>query len=86
MLRYNINVELDFLSMARRRGNPDFGTKYRFDFGRKEPLSAKVTAQVYPKVKQELKDLAEEKNCTVPDVIRAAIDRYLAEERTKNAF
>lgn len=66
--------------MARPGGNPDFGTKYRFDFGREEPLSEQVKAQVHPTMKQQLKNLAEQKKCTVPDLIRAAIDQYLESE------
>jgi hypothetical protein len=64
--------------MARPGGNPDFGTKYRFDYGRDKPLSEQVKAQINAEVKQQLQHLAREKNCTVPDVIRAAIDEYLA--------
>ncbi len=71
--------------MARLGGNPDFGTKYRFDYGREEPLSAQVKAQVHPQVKQQLKNLAEEKKCTVPDLIRAAIEQYLDNLPTEKA-
>ncbi len=71
--------------MARKGGNPDFGTKYRFDYGRDEPLSAQVKAQVHPIVKQQLKHLADQKECTVPDLIRTAIDQFLATSKTENA-
>ncbi|MDJ0579649.1 CopG family transcriptional regulator [Crocosphaera sp.] len=63
--------------MPRPGGNPDFGTKYRFDYGREKPLSAQVKAQILPETKQQLKDLADQQKCTVPDIIRAAIDEYL---------
>jgi hypothetical protein len=63
--------------MARPGGNPDFGTKYRFDNGRDEPLSEQVKVLMQEKMKHQLKDLADQKNCTVPDVIRAAIEQYL---------
>lgn len=66
---------------GRPGGNPDFGTKYRNDFGRDRPLTEQVKAVVYPEVKQQLKDLADKKNCTVPDLVRAAIEQYLAEEK-----
>ncbi|MDF5724394.1 MAG: CopG family transcriptional regulator [Rhizonema sp. PD37] len=66
--------------MARPGGNPDFGTKYRFDNGRDEPLSEQVKAQVHPEVKLYLKSLANQRKCTVPDLIREAIDLYLAEQ------
>ena len=68
--------------MANPKGNPDFGTKYRFDFGRDEPLSEQIKAQVHPTTKLQLKEIAEEKNCTVPDSIRAAIEQYLANTRS----
>lgn len=68
--------------MARLGGNPDFGIKYRFDNGREEPLSEQVKAQVHPDIKRQLKNLAEQKQCTVPDLIRAAIEQYLASEQT----
>ena len=71
--------------MARKGGNPDFGTKYRFDYGRDEPLSAQVKAQVHPNVKQQLKNLADRNKCTVPDLIRTAIDQFLATSQTENA-
>ena len=71
--------------MVRKGGNPDFGTKYRFDYGRDEPLSAQVKAQVHPAVKQRLKNLADQNQCTVPDLIRTAIDQFLATSQTENA-
>ncbi len=70
--------------MTRARGNPDFGTKYRFDYGRSEPLSEKVLVLMYPEMKHQLKDLAAARDCTVPDVIREAIDRYLASLTDEN--
>jgi hypothetical protein len=66
--------------MARLGGNPDFGTKYKFDFGRERPLTAQVKAVVYPEIKEKLKKLAQERQCTVPDVIRDALEQYLNEE------
>jgi hypothetical protein len=64
--------------MSRRGGNPDFGTKYRFDNGREEPLSEQVKVLMHPNTKNQLKILADEKKCSVPDLIRTAIDEYLA--------
>lgn len=64
--------------MARPGGNPDFGTKYRSERRSDRPLSEQVKAQIPPQVKLQLQTLAQEKNCTVPDVIREAIDKYLA--------
>jgi predicted DNA-binding protein len=32
---------------------------------------------MHSQMKHQLKDLADQKNCTVPDVIRAAIEEYL---------
>ncbi len=71
--------------MARPGGNPDFGTKYRFDYGRDEPLSEQVKVLMHPTMKHQLKNLANENKCTVPDVIREAIDRYLASLKTEDA-
>lgn len=61
----------------KRRGNPDFGTKYRFDYGREKPLSEQVKVLMYPEMKDRLKNLASLNKCSVPDLIREAIDRYL---------
>jgi hypothetical protein len=63
--------------MARLGGNPDFGTKYRFDYGRNEPFSEKVLVLMYTRMKSQLNSLAKERNCSVPDVIRVAIEQYL---------
>ena len=71
--------------MARPGGNPDFGTKYRFDLERERPLTAQVKAVVYPKIKEKLKLLAEERKCTVPDLIRDAIEQYLNREMLKQS-
>ncbi len=71
--------------MGRPGGNPDFGTKYRFDNGREKPLSEQVKAQVSPQVKEQLKVLAEQQKCTVPDLIRVALDQYLANEQVHKA-
>ena len=84
IFRYNLGVELG-RKMARPGGNPDFGHKYRFDYGRDEPLSEKVFVLMYPTMKRQLKNLAEQENCSVPDVIRTAIDQYLASLQTQNA-
>lgn len=47
--------------MPNPNGNSDFGTKYRFDYGRDKPLTEQVKAVVYPEIKQKLKDLADKK-------------------------
>lgn len=71
--------------MARIRGNPEFGVKYRFDYGREEPLSSQVKVLMHPNVKEELKNLADQQNCTVPDIIREAIELYLANQKNIKA-
>lgn len=58
-------------------GNPDFGTKYKFDNGREKPLSEQIKVLVYPETKLYLKGIADKKNCTVPDLVRAAIEKYI---------
>ena len=63
--------------MTRQRGNPDFGSKYRFDYGRDQPLSEQVSTRVDKTTKLHLKTIADENNCTVPDLVRAAIEQYL---------
>ncbi|ELS04843.1 Replication regulatory protein RepB [Xenococcus sp. PCC 7305] len=67
-----------------KRGNPDFGTKYKFYYGRDEPLSEQVKVLMHPKMKNQLKALAEEQKCSIPDVIRDAIDKYLNELNTED--
>lgn len=64
--------------MPNPNGNPDFGTKYRLSYGRDKPLTDQVKAVVYPEIKQKLKELADKKNCTVPDLVREALEMYLA--------
>jgi predicted DNA-binding protein len=61
----------------RKRGNPEFGTLYRIGSNREKPLSEQVKVLMYPEMKHQLKDLADQKNCTVPDLIREAIEQYL---------
>lgn len=71
--------------MANLKGNSDFGTKYRADYGRDKPLSAQVKAVVYPEIKEQLQSLADEKNCSVPDLVREAIEQYLASIKPEKA-
>ncbi len=71
--------------MARPGGNPDFGSKYRFDYGRDEPLSEQVKVLMHPKMKSKLKNLAEQNKCTVPEIIRTAIEQYLEQPPTPHA-
>lgn len=70
--------------MPNPRGNPDFGVKYRFDYGRDQPLTEQVKAVVSPCVKEELLKLASARNCTVPDLIREALNTYLANQKIEN--
>ncbi|BDA72400.1 hypothetical protein RIVM261_077760 [Rivularia sp. IAM M-261] len=70
--------------MARVGGNPDFGTKYKLNFGRDVPLTEQVKAVVYPEIKEGLKKLASDRKCTVPDLIREALEQYLAREQERN--
>ena len=73
------------MGRGRPGGNPDFGTKFKYETDRDEPLSDQVKAAVHPTTKLQLKQIAEQKNCTVPEVVRAAIERYLADARSGNA-
>ncbi len=69
--------------MARPGGNPDFGTKYRFDYGRDEPLSEQVKVLMNTSMKHQLKNMADQNKCSVPDLVRAAIDQYLQQQVKK---
>lgn len=71
--------------MANYKGNPDFGTKYRFDHGRKQPLSEQVATRVDAETKLRLKEVAEQKNCTIGDLVRAVIEEYLANDSSESA-
>lgn len=64
---------------GRPGGNPDFGNKLRFTSSGDKPLSDVVATRVPTETKLELKKAAQEQNCTVPELIRAAIERYLDE-------
>ena len=70
---------------GRPGGNPDFGTRYRFDNGREKPLSEQIKTLVLPETKNQLKILADEKNCTVPDIVRTAIEQYLSSVQSENS-
>ena len=63
------------------RGNPNFGKNnpHKFDNGREKPLSEQVKVLMYPETKTELQNLADENRCSVPDLVRMAIERYLQE-------
>lgn len=71
------------MGRGRPGGNPDFGTTHRFDYGRDKPLSQQVSTRIAEETKLQLKDLAQKNNCTIPDVVRAAIERYVAELRVE---
>lgn len=66
--------------MPNPKGNPDFGTKYRINSVRDRPLTEQIKTLVYPEIKEQLKEIANRKNCSVPDLVRAAIEQYLANE------
>jgi hypothetical protein len=71
--------------MARIGGNPDFGKKYRFDYGRAKPLKEQVKVLMYTEMRSDLQELAEGKSCTVQDLIREAIEQYLASNKMEKA-
>lgn len=62
----------------RKRGNPEFGNKYKANLKAEKPLTAQVKVMMLPETQDLLKELANKKDCTVPDLVRAAIDNYLA--------
>ena len=63
---------------GRPGGNPEFGTKYRAEKKAVEALSEQVGTRVSLKTKTQLKQLAEKNNCSIPDLIREALEMYLA--------
>ena len=69
---------------GRPGGNPEFGTKYKFDYGRDKPLDARVQVAMYQNVKDKLQDIAKQNCCSIPDVVRTAIDEYLKKFEEKN--
>ena len=44
--------------MGRPGGNPEFGTKYKFDYGNEEKRSEALTIRMTPTMLQQLKDIA----------------------------
>ncbi|OWY64079.1 hypothetical protein B7486_49280 [cyanobacterium TDX16] len=71
--------------MTNFKGNPDFGTKYRAPKKADEELSEQVNARIATQTKLNLKKVAKSKNCTVPDLVRDAIEQYLANLQAENA-
>jgi hypothetical protein len=65
--------------MTKSVGNPDFGSKYRFPLKGDRPLTEQVQTKVPLDVKERLLTLAAAKNCSVPDLVREALGRYLSE-------
>lgn len=70
---------------GRPGGNPDFGTKYKAETLRGKPLLDQVGTKVDPEIKLRLKEVAKQKNCSVPELVRAAIEQYLASIQPESA-
>lgn len=64
-------------NMARIGGNPDFGTKYKFDFGNEEVRSQALTIRVTPSFLEEIKNVAGDR---YRDFCREAIAERLGRE------
>jgi hypothetical protein len=64
-------------NMARIGGNPDFGTKYKFDFGNEEVRSQALTIRVTPSFLEEIKNVAGDR---YRDFCRDAIVEKLGRE------
>jgi hypothetical protein len=64
-------------NMARTGGNPDFGTKYKFDFGNEEVRSQALTIRVTPSFLEEIKNVAGDR---YRDFCRDAIVEKLGRE------
>lgn len=65
---------------GRPGGNPDFGRKYKTARKTTKELSEQVGTRVDLALKSKLKEVANKKNCSVPDLVRAAIEMYLLNE------
>ena len=65
--------------MAKKKGNPDFGTKYKFQQKGESTFDAQLKARVYSETKDKFSQLAEERGVTIPDIVREALDKYLEE-------
>ena len=61
---------------GRPGGNPDFGTKYRFERSGDEPITSHLQLKVTPSMKEKLDKLGKRK----AEFIRNAIDKALALE------
>ncbi|MGL5805911.1 MAG: ribbon-helix-helix domain-containing protein [Xenococcaceae cyanobacterium] len=59
------------------RGNFDFGTKYRAPRKSTKLLTEQVKARIDEETKERLRKLADRQQCTVPDLLRIAIDELL---------
>lgn len=71
--------------MPRPGGNPDFGKKIKFNYGREEALREQVSMRLATQTKLQLQDLAQQHNCSVPDIVREAIAQYLSNIKSKSA-
>ena len=62
-----------------KKGNPNFGINNKHKFQRKgeEVFDAQLKARVHSNTKSKVVEIAKRKKCSVPDVIREALDRYL---------
>lgn len=64
------------------KGNPEFGTKYKFNYGRNKPFASSITTRVPQETELQLKEIADKDNCSIPDLIREAINLYLAKRNS----
>ncbi|MCC5611528.1 hypothetical protein LC612_33510 [Nostoc sp. CHAB 5834] len=72
--------------MARIGGNPDFGTKYKFDFGNEEVRSQALTIRVTPSFLEEVKNIAGDRyRDFCRDAIAAAVKRHVGEASLREA-
>ncbi len=72
-------------STGRPGGNPDFGTKYKANKYGDKALSEMIVTRVDLDTKTQLKEIVEQKNCTIPELVRAAIEQYLSDSRSGSA-
>ncbi|MEH2462263.1 MAG: hypothetical protein V7K23_00430 [Nostoc sp.] len=69
---------------GRPGGNPEFGTKYKFDYGNEETKTEALTIRVTPSFLQEVKNIAGDRyRDFCRDAIEQAVERHKAATETK---
>jgi hypothetical protein len=71
------------IGSGRPGGNPDFGTKYKFDYGNEEKRSEALTIRITPSLLKELKNIAgDEYRDFCRQAIAKEVERHAAAQTT----